>query len=155
MDVLVDLHHKLIELSELKTDLLKKGSLEELQGLLVKERKLIRKTEQAEADRIQAVNSWFQAMDVASEDKTISTILEIAKDGHEKNELATVTTVLTQAITKLKQLEQLNHALINQSMQFVQLSLDVMSPTIRNINYGNKNEKNTDTAKRSVFDSKA
>ena len=64
-----------------------------------------------------------------------------------------MTIELTKAITQLKQQEQLNQALIQQSMQFVQLSLDILNPTIQTMNYG-KNREDAGS-KRSVFDSKA
>lgn len=73
---------------------------------------------------------------------------EQSREGLEKTAVA-----LTNVITRLKEQKQLNQALIQQSMQFVELSLDMLSPSIRNMNYGEK--KSSGPKGRSVFDSKA
>ena len=71
----------------------------------------------------------------------------------DKKQLEASAVKLTEALIALKQQEQLNIALIQQSMQFVQLSLDLLSPSLTNMNYGK--EQKDQPINRSVFDSKA
>ena len=152
LNELIDVHSKLLQVSEEKTNTVKSGEIEALQKLLVEERKLIRLTEQAEKKRQESVEAWCLQAGVALEDTTVTNMLKHLAEPEQKDlEAAAIT--LTERITKLKQQEQLNQVLISQSLQFVQLSLDLMSPTLKNMNYGSGAV--TKTADHSVFDSKA
>ncbi|WP_249871320.1 flagellar protein FlgN [Oceanobacillus saliphilus] len=153
MEELVRIHEDLLTVSKEKTKAVKEGSLDPLQVLLVKERKLIQLSEQTERNRQEAVETWCKANHHSAEGATITNILHKVEDEAEQAHLESNAIKLTELITELKQQEQLNHVLISQSMQFVQLSLDLMSPTLKNMNYGVN--KDTETSNRSVFDSKA
>lgn len=153
LEKLIDLHKSLLDISKQKTFVVKEGSVDKLQPLLVKERKYVQALEQNERKRQIKVESWISQHDLSAENATITGILGSLSDEKVKEELETQTVILTNTITQLKQQEQLNKALIQQSMQFVELSLDMMKPSIRNMNYGGK--KSSDSTDRSVFDSKA
>lgn len=148
---LVKAQKGLLEISIQKTEEIKAGQVDQLQATLVKERKVLHNIEQIESKRIEAVNQWFVEYSLPLEQATITEMLENLINEHDKNQLEIVATDLTETILKLKQQEQLNQALIQQSMQFVQLSLDLLSPSITNMNYSGKKE--TNQIKRSMFDS--
>ncbi|MUK90805.1 flagellar protein FlgN [Ornithinibacillus sp. L9] len=150
---LVRIHEDLLQTSEQKTEVIKEGSVEKLQAVLIKERKHIQVLDKTEEKRKQVVEQWFATKGLSNEDTTITKMLELINDEREQKEVEEVTVALTEIMLKLKQQEQLNMALIQQSMQFVQLSLDLMSPSLKNMNYGNEKEKST--VNRSMFDSKA
>lgn len=152
---LTSIHENLNSISEEKTEVVKEGSVDKLQQLLSKERKQILILEKAENKRQELVEKWFSEQKLPLNDMTITHMLEIITNEHDANRLEHTTIGLTKAITKLKQQEQLNQDLIRQSMQFVQMSLDMMSPTIKNMNYGKGKDRDTEGSKRSVFDSKA
>jgi len=147
------IHEELLKGSKRKTDIIKEGSTEKIQAILAEERKYIKILEQSEEKRQKEVEKWYTAKQLPLEDMTITNMLEVLTDKEAQQELEQLTIELTKTITQLKQQEQLNQALIQQSMQFVQLSLDMLSPTIHNMNYGKSQE--TEGSKRSVFDSKA
>lgn len=153
LEKLVNVHESLLGNAQHKTEVVKEGSVDKLQMVLVKERKYIQVLVQAEVERKKLVDDWFLQKDLPLNNATITGMLEILTNVDEKKELENKTIALTEAITSLKQQEQLNQALIQQSMQFVQLSLDMMNPSIKNMNYGNNKE--AAPMKRSVFDSKA
>ncbi|MFC4023857.1 flagellar protein FlgN [Oceanobacillus longus] len=153
LEQLVKIHEDLLAVSNEKTRTVKEGSIDHLQSLLVRERKLIRLLEQAESKRKISVEALCKANDMAVEDATITNILQQVKNEAEQVKMENAAIKLTAVITKLKQQEQLNQVLISQSMQFVQISLELMSPTLKSMNYGVKSE--ADTSSRSVFDSKA
>lgn len=150
---LVKAQKGLLETSIQKTEEIKAGQVDQLQATLIKERKALHNIEQIESKRIEAVNQWFVEYSLPLEQATITEMLENLTNEHDKNELEIVATDLTETILKLKQQEQLNQALIQQSMQFVQLSLDLLNPSITNMNYSDKKE--TSQIKRSMFDSQA
>ncbi|SET09450.1 FlgN protein [Oceanobacillus limi] len=150
---LVKVHENLLKISEEKTEVVKAGSVDKLQTVLIKERKLVQLLDKEEDSRKKKVDEWFLQNGFPTEDTTISKILESLTNEKEKKELENHTVELTELMLKLKQQEQLNLALIQQSMQFVQVSLDLMSPSLKNMNYGN--EKDQSSSNRSMFDSRA
>ena len=153
LEDLVELHEELVTLSKEKTEIVKEGSIDKLQALLVSEIKLVRKVEKKENIRKKLVDGWYEQHKLPLEEATITDMLERLKVEEEKQSLEHVTIALTKAMTNLKAQEKLNLALINQSMQFVQVSLDLLSPSLKNMNYGNKSS--AEAPARSVFDSKA
>lgn len=150
---LVEAHEALVNNSREKTAVLKEGSAEKLQTVLVKERQIIQTVENTETNRQKATEAWKGEHAPQLENATITDILELA-EGDQQQELADVTASLTNKITELKQQEQLNRALIDQSMQFVQLSLQTLQPSIQNLNYGKQKQESTSSG-RSLFDSRA
>lgn len=149
---LQSIHEELIHVSKQKTNIIKEGSVTKLQQLLRKERHYLKLLENAETKRQNEVEKWF-LQQPSLLDKTITTMLPLITDEGDHENLEKMTIALTKSITRLKQQEQLNQELIEQSMQFVQISLDLMSPTIESLNYSNK--QNQKQQRRSVFDSKA
>ncbi|GGN53636.1 MULTISPECIES: flagellar protein FlgN [Oceanobacillus] len=152
---LVGLHRELLSISVEKMEGIKVGNIDSLQPLLTRERKLVQKIEQVEKIRIQLVNNWIEAEEITDAEPTITFILEQMTNETERLELEEVTIELTKVITELKAQEKLNIALINQSMQFVQMSLDLMSPSLKNMNYSNMDKPDVEQPNRSIFDSKA
>lgn len=128
--------------------------MEQLSKLLMKERKYIQEVEQVEQEREKIVEQVFQNLNINHEEKTVTVILEHIERIDDKQKLEKAVTELLEVIIELRRSEKLNRDLIEQSMQFVQLSLDLLQPSDRNINY-QKETKNQSHIKRSVFDSKA
>lgn len=154
LENLMLIHEELYKVSKEKTDLIIEGSAEELQHLLVKERKYIQLLEQFEKKREKEVENWFDSQQITAEDMTLTNMLEKITNEVEKKRLENITVQLTNIIIELKQQEQLNEDLIRQSMQFVHMSLEMLHPTIEQMNYGNQ-KKNKNITNRSVFDSQA
>lgn len=153
LDELIDLHDEMLENSKFKTTALKEGEVDALQKTLLKEQKLVRLLESAEQKRISETELWFAKNKVMAEEKTVTNMLTSLNNELERERLAEAITRLTNAITNLKAQEQLNHSLLQQSLQFIQFSLNMVNPSIENFNYGTNN--NSITHKKSIFDSKA
>ncbi|MCF3943440.1 flagellar protein FlgN [Oceanobacillus alkalisoli] len=152
---LTNLHRELLDISVEKTEWIKAGNIDNLQQTLVNERQLVRKIEKVEKIRTRLVNNWVEAEGMTEPNPTITFILEQMINETDKRELEEVAIGLTKVITELKAQEKLNLALINQSMQFVHMSLDLMSPSLKNMNYSNTDKPSTEQPNRSIFDSKA
>ena len=153
LERLIRFHKDLLDISEQKTVLIKDGSIEALQALLVKESKEIRLLEQEEEKRQSEVEAWFQQRKI-NQDATLTNMLEIITDASEQKGLEETTIKLTEVITKLKQQEELNQSLLNQSIKFVQLTMGLMNPAMKEFNYG-KQKQTASALNRSVFDSQA
>ncbi|MBM7570247.1 flagellar protein FlgN [Aquibacillus albus] len=153
LDKLTQLHQSLLKLSKDKTESLKKGSIDQLQALLVQERKHVQAINQLEEKRMKLVENWAITNQLDPAAINVSSMLEILKQDSDKELLKNATTQLAEIMVELKQQEKLNQELTQQSLQFVQLTMDMISPTLRNMNYGNSAKQQSNN--RSVFDSKA
>ncbi|QTN00397.1 flagellar protein FlgN [Sediminibacillus dalangtanensis] len=153
---LIKLHESLLTLSKEKTETLKDGDTDKLQTLMLQERKHVQAINQVEKQRQQEVGAWASNAGIDPEAATVSVILENLEDKQEKIDLESRFLKLTNVLYDLKQQENLNQDLTKQSLQFIQMSIDMMDPSLKNMNYGNtKSQQQPQSSKRSLFDSKA
>lgn len=145
-------HKDLLGLSKQKTEALTNNKLDEFQALLLEEQKLIRQLEKQEQQRQEAAEAWNQEQPDAAESLTITEILD-RLDGEEQKMAEDAAVALTDTMTELKRQEQLNKALLEESMKFVQLSMELVNPSINSMNYGAASSDKM--SNRSLFDSKA
>ncbi|WP_431804171.1 flagellar protein FlgN [Halobacillus andaensis] len=153
LERLKQLHESLLALSKRKTEALKTNDIDGLRSCLNQERKHISAIETLEKKRSAAVKEWAaNEADYEGENPTISEIIEWV-DWAERQQLKEVYDAFILVLAELKQQEVLNGDLTRQSLQFVNMSLDLLQPTIENVNYGGTSR--TNGPKRSVFDSQA
>ncbi|MFD1020300.1 flagellar protein FlgN [Thalassobacillus hwangdonensis] len=155
MEHLHQLHQSLLNHSIEKTAALKKNDITALQSLMAKERKHIQAIDKIEKQRMETVKVFFAEHNINDEEPTVSKMLEVLDDSEEKNQLQFLFEQMIYVLSDLRQQEQLNAELTQQSMQFVQLSMDMLQPQMKNLNYTNTNASTPSAEKRSVFDSKA
>ncbi|MFC4182828.1 flagellar protein FlgN [Saccharococcus thermophilus] len=142
------LHESLYKLAERKTEALKKNDIDALSTLMKDEQKHIFAIRQLEEQRIGWLKKTFP-----NETVTITRCLELA-DETEREQLRQWHGRLAEAITRLRQVNELNKQLLEQSLQFVTAMLDVMMPSAQPIAYNKANEYET-PPNRSIFESKA
>src|SRR5699024_10272613 len=138
-------HQNILELSKEKSEYIKTGDMDGLSKLLIKERKHVQELTQIENEREKIVDQAFESMNINDKEKTVTIILNHIDDEREKESLERDVTGLLETIIQLRESEKLNEDLIQQSMQFVQLSLDMLQPTERNINYHKNDQKKSQT----------
>lgn len=149
-----DLHEQLLQLSNEKLHAIKQSATESLVKLLTKERQLIQKIEQLEDEREEVVELLFQTKNIKSDEKTLTELLPHIDKDSDKRLLEQKMAKLVKIIVSLRDSEQLNNRLLQQSMQFVQLTLDMLQPETKKINYSNQQQIPKHNQGRSVFDSK-
>lgn len=145
------LHENLFKLSEQKTDILKKGDIDALGSHMKEEQKYILAIRQLEEQRIAVVEKMLGRNE---KEYTLSRCIELAVEP-EKTQLTNLYTKLTTVVHDLKELNQLNQQLAHQSLQFVNVSLDMLLPHEQSVNYGNPTGTQEKKQSRSMFDSKA
>ncbi|MBX0357538.1 flagellar protein FlgN [Halobacillus sp. Nhm2S1] len=153
MNQLQQLHESLLSLSTRKTEALKTNDVAGIQQLLLQEKKHVQAIEKVEKQRERSVAQWASEKDLHSREWTVSDLIEMV-DGEEKELLQEAHEGLFLVLADLKQQEKLNKELTQQSLQFINMSLDLLQPSIQSVNYGGQ-EAGKSTAKRSIFDSKA
>ncbi|THE12341.1 flagellar protein FlgN [Bacillus timonensis] len=148
---ILTLHQNLLKLSERKTDILKKGDIDALNDQMKEEQKYILAIKQLENERIAVVN---QLLGPRVQDKTLSKCIEMAS-GPVRLELTGLHEELVKVTHDLKVLNELNQQLTHQSLQYVNMSLDMLLPQEQNAGYGNPAGTKEKKQTRSMFDSKA
>ena len=146
-------HEDLLNIANTKTKVLIDGDMEALQKLLMEERKSIKVLEKLERKRQSEASLYQQEHQLTDEEMTVSALLENLTDEEVQNRLEGLAIELIELVTELKQVEDTNKTLLEQSMQFVQFSIDLMSPSLNKLNYGQQKQPQREA--RSTFDSRA
>ncbi|OLO38089.1 hypothetical protein BTR23_11880 [Alkalihalophilus pseudofirmus] len=152
---LIKLHKTFNEIAIEKTEVVKKSDIPALDMLIKKEGALIHQLNQLEQKRILVVEAFLNRKGLVTEGVTMEQVIEMAPK-EEQPILTKLQRALMSEIDRLKKNNELNQQLIEDSLRFVNLSLDLMAPEPEEINYQRPAQKNYDSdTKRSIFDSKA
>lgn len=159
LDVLrnmTELHQSLNILAKNKTEIVKKGDVSALQSLLKEESKQVREIRRTEATLLEETQRFLQENEMDTNELALSKVIELVEE-EEKEELNKEKQKLENEIYTLKGQNQLNQELLAQSLQFVQISLDLLQPDIESYNYEHLDQSNQEIKRptRSIFDSKA
>ena len=154
MTTLIDLHESLLSVAVEKTTRLKENNIEGFNQLLKIEQKHVQALEQLEKVRMQEAKDLAVSLNL-KDTASVTSILDALPNDNEKQALEEKATRLLVFIVDIKQQEDLNRQLLKQSLQFVQLQMDLLEPSVESLMYGNKKSHDDPTSKRSVFDSKA
>lgn len=153
------MHRSLLELAKQKTEYVKVGDMEQLDGLLKKEQMHVAAIETLEKQRQQEVTEYLQAKgQPVSETPTMTEVIDVT-DGADKEQLMQVREKLLEVVTELKERNLLNQKLVLQSLQFVNLTLDMVRPQrhqTNTFNYsGDEVRGQGAVGKKSYYDSQA
>ncbi|OIK11431.1 flagellar protein FlgN [Bacillus sp. MUM 13] len=151
---LIKLHKSLNNLAQRKTDIIKEGDMDALSQLLMDEQKHIKAIELTENERERAVQGYLLKKGQELNIMTISDVIEISSD-KEKALLEALKAQLLEEAHMLKEHNYLNQQLIYQSLQFVNLTLDMLRPRNQNFNYEKPVQQKHSQASTGMFDSKA
>lgn len=153
LDQLIKLHTSLMKLAVEKTEAIKNSDMETIDKLMKDEQQHVKAISQIETARQKEVDRLL----LGSNNNSLWDLISIT-EGVEKEKLTTQREQLLRITQELRNQNNINQQLIYQSLQFVNLSLDLMRPQkIDSFNYekpaGAKNGKQA--INRGMFDSKA
>ncbi|MFC3886527.1 flagellar protein FlgN [Bacillus songklensis] len=147
-------HKSLLAIAERKTDIIKKGDLQSLNEILKHEQAHIALISQLERERNEETVKLLSGHPIQGEQPTLSDVIE-AVHSTEKEPLRSLQTELVACIQSLKERNELNQQLIYQSMQFVNLTMDLIRPQPKNFNYEKPKRPINAVKSHSMFNSKA
>ncbi|WP_183163858.1 flagellar protein FlgN [Alteribacter keqinensis] len=151
---LTQLHQLFNELAKEKTEAVRKGQIEDLEKIMKQETACIHQLKKLEEKRQRATSVWLETQGLVKENVTVEEIIPYLDD-EEQKELTLWQTRLLEQITMWKEQNDLNEQLIEESLRFVNMSLDVFQPN-RSENYSRPDTGHSHTEeRRSIFDSKA
>ncbi|MBM7585869.1 flagellar biosynthesis/type III secretory pathway chaperone [Bacillus pakistanensis] len=154
LEKLIKLHSSLLDLSQRKTEIIKKGDVNGLDQFLKDEQKHIAAINTMEMERQKQATFFLKERGKAGTNPTISQCIEVANDD-DKNELTRLQKQLLMIIDELKTANELNQKLIYQSLQYVNMSLSMIHPQNDQGNYGRPDQERKPTSQRSIIDSRA
>lgn len=157
LEKLEKMHSSLLQLANEKTELVKKGDMDGLDSIIKNEQSHVAAIEVLEKQRQQMVTDYLRAKGIAlSGTPTVAQVIEAAETEEERDQLENIKNQLSAVIDNLRKQNDLNQKLVFQSLQFVNMSLDMLRPRTEEINYSGKPTGNETTApKKSMFDSQA
>ncbi|WP_176483813.1 flagellar protein FlgN [Bacillus sp. FJAT-45066] len=146
LEKILTLHQRLLEQAVTKAELIKSGNPDELQSLLKEEQKLVQAIGQLETERLKLM---------PNADGTITTLIE-STSGSNTNKLAQLKDELTSIVLQLKEQNELNQQLLQQSLQFINVTMNALQGPETQVTYDKPTAKKAPTtSSRSIFDSKA
>lgn len=152
---LINLHRELNKMAQEKTEAIKAEELKSLSSLLVQERKLVVAIEQLENVRQSDVHAFLREKGVQDGTALLSECIQYASE-NERTELTRLGAELREEIISLKERNELNQQLIYQSLQFVNLNLNLMLPENESYTYDRPQDPEGERQpSKSLFDSKA
>ncbi|WP_100405460.1 flagellar protein FlgN [Bacillus solitudinis] len=153
---LIRVHQQLNEAAIKKMDFIKKGDMSALETLVREESKLVSKLRITELIREKQVLTFFNEQGKVTEDVTIGAMLPLLNED-EQSTLAKLQKALVQEVTILKRQNERNQSLVEESLRFVNLSLDLLMPSAEDISYTRPHEREDQATdyKHSTFDSRA
>lgn len=131
MEKLVALHRSLYEVTKRKTEVIKAGDMDALQQVM--------KDEQAHLMGIQKMEETRQrASKQIAAHLLQPTVTDCANqlDAVNKQKLLELAAALKETIMIVKETNAFNQQMLRQSMQFVNLSLNLLKPSTQSVNYG-------------------
>jgi flagellar biosynthesis/type III secretory pathway chaperone len=151
----VKLHKGLLELANKKTEVLKKGDMEALSEMMKEEQKYIAAMKQIEKERILAVEKIISALGHTQVEPTLTACMELVEEP-ERRVLERLRDNLVAVIAELRNINELNQQLLQQSLQFVHMMLGMIMPQPPEVNYKKPNMSPVSYGSSpSLFDSKA
>lgn len=157
VDAMLNVHQELLALAHRKQDVLIRGDMEALSEITKQENALVPRIQKLEGERIEFGRLLAERIGVEPEQLTANRVVELAGDAEERHRMSDLTDRLRIVIGELQALNDRNKQLIEQSLQFVRTSIEVLSESPQVPTYGGSGETNSPYAsgKTSYFDSKA
>lgn len=155
LDQLIQLHSSLSKVAAQKTEAIKTNNIDTLNTLLNAEQKHTKAIEQIENTRQQEVIILLAAHNRQPSDQ-FQDVLEVATE-QERHQLISKREQLLHIIGELKNQNNLNQQLIFHSLQYINISLDMLRPQNQQTNFNYEKPANAKQrpVNRAMFDSKA
>jgi flagellar biosynthesis/type III secretory pathway chaperone len=129
LDNLINLHRALYTLAMQKKDVLIKGDVDELMKITQQEQKLIKAVGAAEAARMETVKELFAEQGLSLSEGTLAELIKLTTVAEEKTRLTNYRNELLRIVSELRDANELNQQLLEQSLSFVNMTLDLLTDT--------------------------
>jgi uncharacterized phage infection (PIP) family protein YhgE len=151
-----ELYEQLLNTAKEKTPVLIHNEVEQLNGLVQKERKLIAQAEKLEQSRILHTHRYFSSLGYISRMNTLRELIRSVNHPEEKQQLLNKQQELQELLRELKRNNELNQQLIQQSLAFINYSIDlVVDDPTEDVVYQHPQKGLAGSVKSGIFDTRA
>ncbi|WP_058300359.1 flagellar protein FlgN [Gorillibacterium timonense] len=156
MEQLIHLHDGLLELSAAKTQVLVENNVEELNRIVHKEASLVRQVTECERRRMEAIDRFLISKGFHPTPAiTVSEVIRLIFRMEDKQAVQHLQQGLADRLEKLKRLNEQNRQLIEQSLGYLNLSLDlVIGPPEDDTVYRNPHQQNAAGYRNRFYDNR-
>ncbi|WP_127581211.1 flagellar protein FlgN [Paenibacillus koleovorans] len=157
LDRLIELHEALLTLGGQKRPVIVANQVTELTQITQRESKLVKEIGLLETERVKAVQAYLGSSGIfATAAMTISDFIRFVHRLSDKEALQSRQQRLVELIGELKRVNELNRQLLEQSLSFVNYSIDLMvGPDEQESTYRHPEQQDHGGYQRSMFDRKA
>lgn len=151
------LHQDMISVGEMKRTAIIKNDIDKLIEVMNAESRIVKQIEKAESERITACQLFLQDKGIKSQlDLSITELSRLVFDPEEKKSLLEVQGSLSHTLEQLKKLNDLNQKLIEQSLLFIDYSLDLLGGRdTQEATYHHPADKSGGVQRSGLFDTRA
>ncbi|QCT04572.1 flgn family protein [Paenibacillus algicola] len=158
LENLETVHHDMMELSDLKKQAIMENNMDELVKLLNRESKGMKLIEQLERERVEAAYAFLHSVGVKSQlELTVTELARLVFDPDDKQKLLEVQARLSSVLQELKLKNELNQQLLQQSLEFIDFSLDMLTgkSSQEEAIYHHPSDRGGSTGRPGLFDTRA
>ncbi|MEK5261954.1 flagellar protein FlgN [Paenibacillus sp. FSL L8-0663] len=160
IDVLEQLDQKhliLLELAKSKKKIVMENDMDSLVQHLNQESRLLKQVEQLEEARMEFSFELLRERGIKSQlNLTITELARLVFDPEDKNKFLSVQSRLSHTLSELKKINAINQKLIEQSLVFIDYSLDLLvGRPNQEMTYMHPDQKSNQPARPGLFDTKA
>jgi len=150
------LYEQLLNTAKEKTPVLIHNEVEQLNGLVQRERKLIAEAEKLEQARILHTHRYFSSLGYISRMNTLRELIRAVNQPEEKQQLLNKQQELQAVLGELKRNNDLNQQLIQQSLAFINYSIDlVVDDPTEDLVYQHPQKGQAGNSRNGIFDTRA
>ncbi|PLS17868.1 flagellar protein FlgN [Bacillus sp. M6-12] len=149
------LHKSMNRIAKQKSDAVIKGDIEALKSVLSKEKLHIKAIDQKNREMREISAALLSGGGDIVNDPTLSAVIAVSA-GNEKMNLSRLKVELETEISELAHQNKLNQQLLEQSLDFIHLTMDLIQPDPNSYTYGHPQDSPQSVQRgQSIFDSKA
>lgn len=157
LEQLIELHAQLIAVGEEKKQAIMSNDISVVTHCVAKEAQLVKKVNVADEARVNGVYGFLREKGIRSQlNLTITEMTRLVFDPTERNELIVLQTSLHEQLSRLKELNAINKDLIEQSLTFIDYSMNlIVNQPEDHMIYQNPSKQKLDAPNRNYFDTRA
>ncbi|KOR76285.1 flagellar protein FlgN [Paenibacillus solani] len=157
LEKLNSVYRDMLELAELKRQAIIDNDVDSIIQLMTRETKGVKAIEQLETQRQEMVNAFLQSRGIKSQlQLTMTELVRLVFDQDEKARLMQIQTRLSETLNDLKEKNNLNQHLMKQSLDFIDLSLDLLTgKPAQDMTYQPPTKRSSGAGSPGIFDTRA
>lgn len=157
MDRLIELYGQLLTLAKQKTGILVHNEVEQLNQIVHKETQLMKQVTESDRQRVEAIGEVMRQKGYTPNSAiTITELMKLIFNAEDKQAIAERQKHLLAVIDELRQVNALNQQMIEQSLAFIEHSMDVvLGPPDNDAVYQNPMQQAQGLKRKGYFDTRA